>query len=100
MMTKKSSRSQQLLLDRDAKAIAEAEYFTLIHVHGRTNGRTELESVRERVEFRSADHGGPAGALAAARAAKTKRGRDQFGHEPLIYAVTPSGMTVHVSEKF
>lgn len=73
-------KSKQLRLEHEAEAIASASYFTVCWFVGR--GPTPAP-LWERKEFPS---------LSAAREGK----RDTAGRVGIVYAVTPSGMTIHV----
>lgn len=93
-------KSKDLARAADQAIIDRAEYLTVIRFIGRSPGRIvgtlRRETLRERLEFHSDTLGGPAAALAAARAAKAAIGTDEHGRPAVIYAVGAGGVTVHV----
>lgn len=93
------SRSKELLLAADARAIAGATAFAVNWFVGRTGQPGEVitrASLWDRADFPVADYADRDAALAAARSARDARGRDEHGRVGLIYCVSASGLTIHV----
>jgi len=77
------ARSKDMQTAADIAAVSTAAYFTSVWFFGR--GRYE------RVEYAT---------LLDARAAVATRGRDEYGRCGLVYAVTRTGMTIHVEDQW
>lgn len=90
------ARSKDRQIAADAAAIERSSVFTVVRFVGRSpaDGAVPRAALWDRREFAAATHGSRAAALAAAEADYARGCPD--GRRPCLYAVTPTGATVHV----